>query len=1076
MKKENKTKKQLLEEIDELRIRLEEAEETLRTIRSDGVDALIVSGPQGDQVFTLRGAEQVYRVLIETMNEGAVSLNQEGIIIYCNQRLSEMIKTPLEKVIGASMRQFIRASDLPVFDSLIEKGLQKSGKGEVAFIKNDGTVLPVLLSITALQRDNANISNIIVTDLTAQKHVEEELKRHRDNLEELVKERTNELEISNQQLRQEITERKKAEEALTQRTKALGERVKELNCLYGISKLTADPDKSVDEVFKEAVHLIPPGWYWPEITCARIAFEEQVFITDNFRETPWKLSADIVDSGKKFGSVEVFLLEERHVFDGGLFLKEERALIDNLASKLWFMVKRKKAEEALALSGLRTKELLDMHLMGDASQEQFMDFALGASLRMTQSEIAFIGLMDEAEAVMTIHRWSQKAMKKCAMDNKPIRYPIAEAGWWGDCVRTRKPVLINDYSAPHASKKGIPEGHVPIQRFLAVPVFDGTRIVAVAAVANKQGDFTDSDIYAVTSLMNKLWEILRRKRAEQALKRLHHHNELILNSAAEGIIGVDFQGNHTFVNPSAAGMLGYEAEELLGKHSHSILHHSKADGSIYPEDECPIYTTIKDGKVHHSIRDEVFWRKDGTCFSVAYSSDPIMDEGKIIGAVVNFRDITERKQMEEKLQYLAYYDPLTDLPNRNLFLERINQEIAGAKNSSSSLAVVITDINKFKSIYDIYGSEVGDRVLKEVAERLSTAVRKGDTVAHLGNDEFGIICISSTGFDSIIMLEKIIKDISYPLKINGDEITLTFSTGISLYPHDGENASKLLKSAGLALSIAKKEGRKTYQFYSEDMIVTATEMMLLEKQLITAIKNEEFILHYQPYWDITTKKMVGMEALIRWQSKDKGLVPPGKFIPILEDTGMIIEVGEWILREAMRQVKEWQNKGHPVVPVSVNMSLVQFRQKDLAEMVKRIMGECGFYPSLLTLEITESAFMQDIEFTRSVLTTMKDIGCSVSIDDFGTGYSSLAYLKRFPIDNLKIDISFIREMVKDPDSASIVIAIVNMAHTLNLKTIAEGIETEEQWNFLRLLRCDMGQGFYLSKPLPAGDVERFFRQ
>ena len=325
-----------------------------------------------------------------------------------------------------------------------------------------------------------------------------------------------------------------------------------------------------------------------------------------------------------------------------------------------------------------------------------------------------------------------------------------------------------------------------------------------------------------------------------------------------------------------------------------------------------------------------------------------------------------------------------------------------------------------------------------------------------------------------MVLEKIIKDISYPLNIDGDELALTFSTGVSLYPNDGENASELLKSAGLALGMAKKEGGKIYQFYTEDMNIKAAERMLLEKQLAKAYENKEFILHYQPYWDITTKKMVGMEALVRWQSKDKGLVPPGKFIPVLEDTGMIIEVGEWILREAIRQVKEWQNKGYPVVPVSVNLSLIQFRQKDLAEMVKRIMADCGFYPSLLTLEITESAFMQDIEFTSSVLTALKEIGCSVSIDDFGTGYSSLAYLKRFPVDNLKIDISFIKEVVKDPDSASIVMAIINMAHTLNLKTIAEGIETEEQWNLLRLLRCDMGQGFYLSKPLPAEDVEKLF--
>ncbi len=446
---------------------------------------------------------------------------------------------------------------------------------------------------------------------------------------------------------------------------------------------------------------------------------------------------------------------------------------------------------------------------------------------------------------------------------------------------------------------------------------------------------------------------------------------------------------------------------------------------------------------------------------------------EFLGHIIQHRlSEAEIRISEEKLQHLAYYDSLTGLPNRNLFFERIDQEIVEAKDSSGSLAVVITDINKFKSINDIYGSEVGDRVLKEVAERLSTAVRKRDTVAHLGNNEFGIACIGLTDADDIIMLEKIIKDISYPLKIDGDEITLTFSTGISLYPHDGENASELLKSSGLALSIAEKQGSKIFQYYTKDMTVTASEVLLLEKQLIKAIENKEFILHYQPYWDINTKKMVGMEALVRWQSKDKGLVPPGKFIPVLEDTGMIIEVGAWILREALRQVKEWQNNGYPVVPVSVNLSLIQFRQKDLAEMVKKIMKDRGYYPSLLTLEITESAFMQDTEFTKSVLTELKEIGCSVSIDDFGTGYSSLAYLKRFPIDNLKIDISFIREIVKDPDSASIVMAIINMAHTLNLKTIAEGIETEEQWNFLRLLRCDMGQGFYLSKPLPAEDLEK----
>ncbi len=447
-----------------------------------------------------------------------------------------------------------------------------------------------------------------------------------------------------------------------------------------------------------------------------------------------------------------------------------------------------------------------------------------------------------------------------------------------------------------------------------------------------------------------------------------------------------------------------------------------------------------------------------------------------LNAIANtLAGILMRKQAEERIEYLAYYDALTGLPNRNLFFDRFNQGIARAEYASKIGAVLITDIDRFKSINDTYGHEFGDKVLKEVAERLSTSVRRGDIVARIGNDEFVIALIDVANSDDVIMvLEKIMKDISYTLKVRGDEITLTFSTGIAVYPHDGKNADELSKSAGLALAKAKKEGRENYQFYTEDMNIKASEFIMMEKNLLKAITNEEFVLHYQPYWDINTKKIVGMEALSRWQSKDMGSISPGKFIPVLEDTGMIIEVGEWILRTALKQIKEWQDKGYPVVPVSVNLSLIQFRQKELIERVKKALREIAFHPSLLTLEITESAFMQDIEYTNSVIKTIKDIGISISIDDFGVGYSSLAYLKRFPIDNLKIDISFIREITTDPDTASIVTAIIAMAHALNLKTIAEGIETAEQWKFLRLLRCDMGQGYYISKPLPAEDAVKLF--
>ncbi|NWF76568.1 MAG: EAL domain-containing protein [Nitrospirae bacterium] len=453
------------------------------------------------------------------------------------------------------------------------------------------------------------------------------------------------------------------------------------------------------------------------------------------------------------------------------------------------------------------------------------------------------------------------------------------------------------------------------------------------------------------------------------------------------------------------------------------------------------------------------------------------EENFLLNVANTLASIIMRKKAEERIDYLAYYDELTGLPNRNLFIDRIKHGIERAERTSKIVAVLIMDIDNFKSINDIYGNEAGDSVLKEVAERFSNAIRRGDTVARLGNDEFGIALFDIADSKNVVsVMEKILNYVCSPLSINNNEIALTFGTGISLYPLDSENQEGLLKKANLALVTAKKEGRKNYKFYTEELNVKASEFLSMERNMYYAIKNKEFLLHYQPYWDINTKKMVGMEALMRWQSKDMGLVSPGKFISVLEDTGMIIDVGEWILRTAIRQVKEWQNKEYPVLPVSVNLSLVQFKRKNLVDMFNSIIREYGYYPSLLTIEITESAFMQDIEYTSSVLRKLKDIGVSISIDDFGTGYSSLAHLKRFPIDNLKIDTTFIRDMVKDPDSASIVIAIINMAHTLNLKTIAEGIETEEQLNILRLLRCDMGQGYYLSKPFPAEEIEKLLKQ
>jgi diguanylate cyclase (GGDEF)-like protein/PAS domain S-box-containing protein len=564
--------------------------------------------------------------------------------------------------------------------------------------------------------------------------------------------------------------------------------------------------------------------------------------------------------------------------------------------------------------------------------------------------------------------------------------------------------------------------------------------------------------------------IIEHRNADDAIRQSENKYRTLIENLPQKIFLKDKNSVYISCNENYAQGLKIKPEEVKGKTDYDF--YSREIAEKYRADDQRI---MELGDMEE-VEEEYI--QNGNKLWVHTVKIPVRDErGNVTSILGIFWDITERKKMEQRIEYLAYYDALTGLPNRNLFIDRFKQGIERAELTSKLAVVVITDINRFNSINDTYGNEVGDKVLKDIAERLTNTVRKGDTVARFGDDQFGIALLDIDDINDVIpLLEKIVKEISSPFNIGGDEMLITFSYGISVYPHDSKDPMELLKLVGLALEAAKKEGSRSYHFYTNDLNIKASEFILMVKNLYNAIKNEEFFLLYQPYFDINTQKLVGYEALIRWESKDIGLVLPGKFIPVLEETGMIIEVGEWILREAMKQVKEWQNKGYPIVPVSVNISLIQFKQKDLVQMIGRVIKEVGFYPSLLNLEITESAFMHDIEFTNLGLKTLKKMGCSVSIDDFGTGWSSLAYLKRFPIDNLKIDISFIREIVKDPDTASIVMAIINMAHALNLKTTAEGIETEEQCNFLRLLRCDIGQGFYLSKPLPAEEVEKLLEQ
>lgn len=431
------------------------------------------------------------------------------------------------------------------------------------------------------------------------------------------------------------------------------------------------------------------------------------------------------------------------------------------------------------------------------------------------------------------------------------------------------------------------------------------------------------------------------------------------------------------------------------------------------------------------------------------------------------------QQRTAEVDHLAYYDKLTDLPNRTLFEDRLAQAIAVGHGAHQKLAILFVSLDQLKKVNDTLGHPLGDCLLKQVAARLRLCITESGTVARFGGEEFAIL-LTTIGQPKDVL--EIISAIRVALKpsfnLDRQEIFGTASMGVSFFPLDGEDSQSLLKNAGAALYRSKDAGGDNYEFYTADMNAIASKRLALETSLRLAIENRELLLHYQPQLVLDSLQISGIEALVRWQHPLLGLVSPADFIPLAEETGLILSIGEWVLREACRQNKSWQEQGFPPMRVSVNISALQLQRQNLAETVSRILDETRLAPAFLELELTESSIMTNAETTIDVLTRLQTMGVTISIDDFGTGFSSLSYLKRLPIDALKIDQSFVRDVSTDQDDAALVMAIITLAHNLRLRVVAEGVETQEQWRFLHLLRCDEIQGFVFSKPLPPDALER----
>ncbi len=551
-------------------------------------------------------------------------------------------------------------------------------------------------------------------------------------------------------------------------------------------------------------------------------------------------------------------------------------------------------------------------------------------------------------------------------------------------------------------------------------------------------------------------DLTERKKTEDMLARLGR----ILDGSTNEIFIFDIDTlRFRQVNQGAQRNLGYTMEEFK---------------ELTPLDIKPEFTKqsfesllapLRRGETHALVFETVHKRKNSSLYPVEVQLQLSQTESSPVFVAI-IQDITERRQSEERLHHLAHYDTLTNLPNRVLLHDRLNQAMREADRRERLVGVMFLDLDHFKVINDTLGHDIGDGLLKVVAERLAICLRPGDIVSRLGGDEFTIALANVAHVDDVTRVaQKILDQFISPFRIGGRDLFISPSIGITLYPLDEKDAASLLKDADIAMYRAKELGRNRYQYYTPELNVRAARRLELETGLRQAIERQEFILHYQPLVDMKTGQIRGMEALLRWQHPEYGLIPPMDFIPLAEETGLIIPIGQWVLKTACVQTKAWHDAGFPSLQVAVNLSSKQLRDKNLIDVVQQALKEAGIEARYLDLELTESVLMQDMEMAAMILKELKAIGVSFSLDDFGTGYSSLSYLKRFPIDYLKIDRSFVQDIAMDSFGAGLVQAIIAMANVLNIKVIAEGVETQEQQELLRRYGCDITQGYYCSKPL-----------
>jgi diguanylate cyclase (GGDEF)-like protein/PAS domain S-box-containing protein len=566
---------------------------------------------------------------------------------------------------------------------------------------------------------------------------------------------------------------------------------------------------------------------------------------------------------------------------------------------------------------------------------------------------------------------------------------------------------------------------------------------------------------------------------EHELKAQNEYIELLLNSTSEAIYGVDTQGRCTFVNLACLEMLGYELEsDLIGKRIHELIHHTHPDGRPYPMTQCRIHLATQSGMAAH-VDDELHWRADGSSFPVEYWSHPMRRDGRLVGTVVAFTDISDRKRAEGKIKELAFFDQLTGLPNRTLLIDRLRQAMVSTLRNGNYGALLFIDLDNFKTLNDTLGHDMGDLLLKKVAQRLRHCVREVDTVARLGGDEFMVVTaelgadegVAANGIEMIA--EKILTALNHPFPLGIVEHHCTASIGVTLFQGDRASVEDLMKQADLAMYKSKSSGRNIVRFFDSALELAVKERAALEEDLRHGLAQKQFELHYQAQI-VGERHITGAEVLLRWQHPKRGMVSPAEFISIAEESGLILPLGHWVLETACRQLKAWSAQpGMADLTLSVNVSAQQFHQKDFVDLVLAVLQDTGADPRRLKLELTESLLLRNVDAVIEKMLALKAAGVGFSLDDFGTGYSSLMYLKRLPLDQLKIDKSFVGDLLNDRNNVAIAKTIVALAQSLDMDVIAEGVETVMQRDLLAGMGCNSYQGYFFSHPLPLQAFEQF---